>query len=422
MKSLLKRYMYFLLIAIFITSVLALPVSAQDIGVNVENGVKKEGVTVNRDNHSPTGYTATFVYKNETANSVQFYGQFQFANPGVDYPIENVPTYSPEEWTKEMFPLNMSTPYVKEMTKVEGTDFWTISMPLPSGGYPYSYIVDGVTIADPSNMPIANQDTGKQNLSMAYVPFDSKKQSFDYSYVLPKKGAKTGSVSFETYSTSGLLTTDQSLGIYLPHGYDPNRNEPYKVIYLSHGGGGNEADWFNTGSAANILDNLIAQKKTEPVIVVTMNNSVFGWDMAKITKNMMENIIPFMESNYHVSKDSNDRAFAGLSMGALTTTNIYYSNPTNFGYFGIFSGADARVDLSNYNLDDLRKPKLFVAAAWYDMAYHDVGFNSEINTLKFMSVLDANQIPYEFENVNGAHDWFTWPQLLNKFLTDVVWK
>lgn len=418
----LKRYMYLLFIAIFFTSALALPVSAQDIGVKVENGVEKEGVTVKRDHHSPTGYTATFVYKNATAHSVQFHGQFQFAKPNVDYPNENVTTYTPEQWTKEMFSLNLGTPYVKEMTKVEGTDFWTISMPLPSGGYPYSYIVDGETIADPSNMPIMNPNGGQQNLSMAYIPFDSKKQSFDYSYVLPKEGAKTGSVSFEKYSTNGLLTTDQPLGIYLPFGYDPKRNKPYKVIYLSHGGGGNESDWFNTGSAANILDNLIAQKKTEPVIVVTMNNSVFGWDMAKITKNLMENIIPYMESNYNVSTHSYDRAFAGLSMGALTTTNIYYSNPTDFGYFGILSGADARVDLSQYNLEDLRKPQLFVAAAWYDMAYHDVGFNSDINTLKFMSVLDDNNIPYKFENVNGAHDWFTWPQLLNKFLTDVIWK
>jgi hypothetical protein len=258
MKVELKKYVYLLFVAIFLTSMFAFTASAQNIGVQVENGVQKEGVTVKRDPHSPTGYTATFIYKNATANSVQFYGQFQFAKPDVPYPIENVPTFTPEQWTKDMFPLNMNTAYVKEMKKVEGTDFWTISMPLPSGGYPYSYIVDGITMADPSNMPIANPDTGKQNLSMAYIPFDSKKQSFDYSYVLPKKGAKTGNVSFETYSTNGLLTTDQSLGIYLPHSYNPNRSEPYKVIYLSHGGGGNEADWFNTGSAANILDNLIA--------------------------------------------------------------------------------------------------------------------------------------------------------------------
>lgn len=401
---------------------LAFPVSAQEIGVNVENGVKKEGVTIRPDNQSPTGFTATFVYKNSTAKSVQFQGNFQFAKANQSYPTENVTTYTPEQWTKDMFPLNSGAPYVKNMKKVEGTEYWTLSLPLPSGGYPYSYVVDGINIPDPANMPITNVNGGEQILSMAYIPFDSKKQSVDYSYVLPKNGAKKGSSFFVEYSTNGLLTENQPLGIYLPFGYDPNRTEPYKVIYLSHGGGGNESDWFNTGSATNILDNLIAAKKTEPVIVVTMDNSAFGWNFSNITKNVLENIIPYMESHYHVSDKAEDRAFAGLSMGALTTSNIYYSNPTDFGYFGIWSGAQANVDLSTLNINDLRSPKLFVGAGYYDMAYYDVGFNKDINTLKFLGQLDAYEIPYSSELVNGAHDWFTWPQLFKTFLEDEVWK
>ncbi|GFP74713.1 alpha/beta hydrolase-fold protein [Clostridium fungisolvens] len=411
----------FVLSLVFLMASFVVPARAQQIGVKTDTGIKKEGVTVRPDNNSPTGYTATFVYKNSTATKVEFYGQFTFARTGQDYPNTSVTSYTPYQWTKDMFPLT-SAVYQEAMTKVKGTDFWTISMPLPSGGYPYSYVVDGTKVADPANMPITNVNGGKQTLSMAYIPFDKQKQVTDYSYVLPKEGAKTGKVSFVKYSTKGLLTTDlQPLGIYLPFGYDANRTEPYKVIYLSHGGGGNESDWFNTGSAANIMDNLIAEKKTEPAIVVTMDNSAFGWNFVNINKNMMENIIPYMESHYNVSKNVKDRAFAGLSMGALTASNLYYAHPTDFGYFGIFSGANAALDLTK-NTDALRTPKLFVGAGCYDMAYYNLGFNSDKYTLKFLEMLDANSIPYQFQLANGAHDWFTWPQLFDTFAKNIVWK
>lgn len=100
------KSLYLFLITALLMSVLALPVCAQEIGVKVENGVKKEGVTIRPDQNSPTGFTATFVYKNATAKSVQFYGQFQFAKPNQQYPLTTVTTSTPEQWTKDMFPLN----------------------------------------------------------------------------------------------------------------------------------------------------------------------------------------------------------------------------------------------------------------------------------------------------------------------------
>ena len=95
------------------------------------------------------------------------------------------------------------------------------------------------------------------------------------------------------------------------------------------------------GAVPNIMDNLIADKEVAEAIVVTMDNTYFSWNYDDIKKNLMDNIIPYIEANYSVSTEAEDRAFCGLSMGGLTTTSIYATLSDQFGYLGIWSATDA---------------------------------------------------------------------------------
>ena len=385
------------------------------------------GVTVIADEESATGYSATFVYEDAEAESVTLVGGMAFfyddgtvaANPEV--------AYTPYEWKPDMVPSGDGG-FSTEMTKVEGTDYWTVEVPLPNGKYLYAYNVDNAekNISDPANVPMtAEVENGNAfDRSVFYVPYDSEKQAGykDWSFLMEREDEQKGSVSFVNYDD--LDGTARPLGVYLPYGYDENAEEPYKVLYLSHGGGGNETDWFYGGSANYIFDNLIAEGEVEPTIIVTMNNSVYEWDYDKIITNLTEYIVPYMEENYNVSADPSGKAFAGLSMGGMTTSHVYYDCADQFGYFGIFSGSDASIDLNSLDIDVLKKPFIMIGAGRYDMAYINDSYGQENDrtSLGLKDNFDEIGISYRFHVVDGSHDWFVWPQLLNIFAENYLWK
>ncbi|WP_040196796.1 alpha/beta hydrolase-fold protein [Candidatus Soleaferrea massiliensis] len=372
--------------------------------------VYQEGVTVQADKNSPTGYTATFVYKDASAQSVQLAGdQFYFYTEREGQSVK----HTPYEWTKEMFPAQLGQ-YTEDM-KQAGDGVWTLTMPLPSGSFTYKYIVDGEGKTDPANKPLVNTENGREaNHSVVYMPFDAEKQVDDRSVQLPRS-AQNGKVVFDTYLDG---STARPLAVYLPYGYDKDREEPYKVIYLSHGGGGHELDWMNDGCVPNIMDNLVAEGKTEPAIVVTMNNQDYDWDFADIIRNVMDNILPFVEENYNASSSPSDRAFAGLSMGGMTTAALYYAHPTAFDYFGIWSAGNTK-DINFDELKNLDYPTLMIGYGLYDMAYkNDIG---GISVVELLEKLDELGIAYGEYPVLGAHDWAAWPQLFTIFAEDILW-
>lgn len=385
------------------------------------------GVTVSADADSDTGYTAAFVYEDADAQTVSLVGGMAFfyddGSVGTDPEI----SYTPYEWKPDMVPSGDGG-FTTEMTKVEGTDYWTVEVPLPSGKYLYAYNVDGLesNISDPANVPLtADVENGNAfDRSVFYVPYDAEKQAGykDWSFLMERSDEQKGTVSFVNYED--LDGTQRPLGIYLPYGYDENTEEPYRVLYLSHGGGGNETDWFYGGSANYIFDNLIADDEVLPTIIVTMNNSVYEWDYDRIITNLMDYIIPYMEENYPVSDQPSDRAFAGLSMGGMTASHVYYDCADQFGYFGIFSGSDAAIDTSVSDLETLKKPFVMIGAGKFDMAYVNDSYGQEGDrtSLGFKENMTEAGISYRFHEVDGAHDWFVWPQLLNLFAENYLWR
>ena len=214
-----------------------------------------------------------------------------------------------------------------------------MQVPLSSGAFVYNFRVirrktvnQFARLDDPSNPTMVNGATGIRSLSsMVYVPYDANKQGTsqwsDRSVEMPQAdSSKRGKV--ETVSYTGADGTQHGLAVYLPAGYSADRAEPYKVLYLSHGTSGdiygNELRWMNEGDVANITDNLIAEGKTEPFVVVTMNNQQYSqgpgnsgpnWNYTEIERDQIDYIMPYVESRYNVSKEAKGRAYAGLSMG-----------------------------------------------------------------------------------------------------------
>ena len=205
--------------------------------------------------------------------------------------VENDPKYPPALYEDGMDSIGGL--YYRELTLNEATGIYSTEMKLPAGMYCYSFIInaevgepstdpraswsnflmdDGKmhnftdpqmafkSIPDPKNPPSAPTPTGPQRNSELFVGSVS-----DYPWIPAERGEK-GTVTYTSYKD--INGADQFLGVYLPPNY--NCFEEYPVIYVSHGGGGNEADWFSQGGIANIMDNLIAQRKTEEAILVTM--------------------------------------------------------------------------------------------------------------------------------------------------------
>ena len=388
-----------------------------------------EGVTVEADDSSPTGYTATFVYRyamTTTPPSLVLYSDCFMLftlDEGTDHP------YEPEEYAPGMYPGGGSGTYtIYRELEYTGNDLWTVRIPLSSGAYVYNYQItdeNGATtnrLDDPANPTLINTATGIKSLSsMVYVPYNADKQGTgewkDRSVELPRTDGQTGAV--ETVAYTGADGDTRGLAIYLPYGYDPDRTEPYKVLYMTHGNSGdtrgNELRWMNEGCAANITDNLIADGKIEPFVVVTMNNQDFGWNYARIENDQFNYIMPFVEANYNVSDQPEGRAYAGLSMGGLTTNRMYFNHADEFDYFGIWSYACTGTELNNINqYDNLDSPALMLGAGMWDFGLAPV--NGLAAKLDEIGIENDNII------VPGAHDWEVWQLLYASFAENYLWK
>jgi enterochelin esterase-like enzyme len=128
-------------------------------------------------------------------------------------------------------------------------------------------------------------------------------------------------------------------------GYDANRAEPYKVVYLAHGIFGDETDFMIPVNVPNILDNMTAKGEIEPTVVVTMGNNFTGtslgfgsYNQTNAANNLVEVILPFIEESYNVSTERSGRAYGGLSFGGMTGGIVIRNFPSTFGFYGYFSG------------------------------------------------------------------------------------
>jgi len=367
------------------------------------------GPHVIADPDSPTGFTGHFVYYNPTATSVRFVADIllrDWENP------TNTTVYQPQQYRPGL--MRGAGAYDVQMTNA-GNGYWVTDVPLAAGVNQYWFYVNNNTslwVADPANSPIFAPDglTGnaRRAFNAVYVPYDPEKQNYaplaERVIANPRPDSAKGTWS---YVPIQIGTATRTMGVYLPPGYDPNRAEPYKTIYMQHGSGQDQSDWMNIGSVPIIMDNLLQDGLTEPAVVVTTNSQYMG---ASPYNNLTNIIVPFVESHYNVSTNRMDRAFAGLSAGALTTIKIINNNPLRFGYYGVYSfGANI-----NRNVANLKQAYIHIGCGVWD----------NLNLCPTQAALNnlngfAN---YRYTLLAGGHDFNTWPQLFATFARDYVWQ
>ncbi|MBV9336021.1 MAG: hypothetical protein JO243_09020 [Solirubrobacterales bacterium] len=218
---------------------------------------------------------------------------------------------------------------------------WYITVEPPAGAnwYGYNFTVDGAHVADPDNRDIWTGTPGSFSSigawSMVMVPGDA-------SQYMANTNVPHGAVATVNYYST-LGQTERRMTVYTPPNY--NSNDGYPVLYLMHGAGGNDTDWVVNMRANFILDNLIAQHKVKPMIVVMPDTNVgtSGGLNASVTadqfiqQELLGTIVPYIEHNYRTLPGSRNRALAGLSAGSFHTRDGLFTNPTDFSYYGLFS-------------------------------------------------------------------------------------
>ena len=215
---------------------------------------------------------------------------------------------------------------------------WSLTTdPLEPNYYTYALVVDGTSVSDPANRQAQTSFGSFQ--SMFVVPGPDP--------WFPAAGIPRGVIGRHAFRSS-VANDERHFFVYTPPGYDPRRSRQYPVLYLLHGLGDDAERWMNGGAANVVMDNLIAQGKAVPMVVVTtlgygVNNGPAGAmapeNITGYTKILLSEVIPAVERTYNVSRNRDDRAIAGLSMGGAETLYTALNNLDKFGWIASFSGA-----------------------------------------------------------------------------------
>ena len=205
----------------------------------------------------------------------------------------------------------------------DSNGIWRVTYgPIEPDIYPYAFKVDGVTVSDPANVDIFPNERFKASLVdiPGSVPLDHAIRDVPH-----------GNVHYVYYS-SGILDTIRRMLIYTPPGFEANGDRQYPVLYLIHGGSDTEETWYKVGRANFIADNLIADGEAEPMLIVMPYGNVRPAPMADFTRDVVEEVLPYIEANYPVVADAAHRAVAGFSVGGGQTLNIGLTNTDKFAY------------------------------------------------------------------------------------------
>ncbi|MCB0126365.1 MAG: hypothetical protein KDE58_29105 [Caldilineaceae bacterium] len=315
------------------------------------------------------------------------------------------------------------------MKKKDATLYEVKVGPLPSDMYEYEFIIDGVPALDPRNRAVTHDGAWIQNRLL--IP---GKQADLYDVHSVPHGDVTA-----VWYPSPTLGQDRRMNIYTPPGYH-NHDWQYPVLYLLHGGGGDEDVWLSRGRVNYILDNLIAAGDAQPMIVV-MPNGYPNYAGAPLHRprsadqtpginpmisglfeaSLINDIVPYIETHYRVKADAEHRAISGFSMGGYHTQMVTNSNPGVFSYIGVmsmglFSGLPG-VEVAysrDQHLNQLTalkesRPRLY----WIGMGTEDFLYKG---IAPLLELYDEAGLTYLYRENAGYHDWNSWRLYLTEFV------
>jgi enterochelin esterase-like enzyme len=309
-----------------------------------------------------------------------------------------------------------------------GDTIWTYTATaLSSDLHIYYYLVDGLRCTDPNNVYLIRDVASVFNV---FITGNGQSDLYKVNKVAH------GTVARRWYNSPGLNLM-RRITIYTPPGYE-NCKSKYPVLYLLHGMGGDEEAWIALGRTSQILDNLIAQGKATPMIVVMTNGNAVqeaapGESSLGLYKPIMflpgsmdgkfeetfPDVIKFVESNYRVKSRKTDRAIAGLSMGGFHSLHISRVYPNTFDYIGLFSAAilpNNKTTSKVYdNFDETLKKqkengyKLY----WIGMGKSDFLYKAGV---EYRAKLDSIGMKYTYRESEGGHVWSNWRLYLSEFV------
>ena len=353
--------------------------------------------------------TVTFRLKAPKAVRVQITGDF--------LPKQKVKTPQGE----------FEVPGVTDLTEgKEGVWEFTTPEALQPELYSYSFIVDGLRMMDPANVYMIRDVATVTNV---FIIGGGRADLYKVNAV------PHGTVSRMWYH-SPSLNMDRRLTVYTPAGYETS-GKRYPVFYLLHGAGGDEEAWIALGRTSQILDNLIAQGKAKPMIVVMTNGNAaqeaapgesslgFTAPSMQLPKTMegsfetaFPDVVKFVDQRFRTIKSKSGRAIAGLSMGGYHSLHISKQYPDMFNYVGLFSAAimaDKSVKSPIY--DDMesklatqfaKKPALY----WIGIGKTDFLYKANED---YRKMLDEKGYKYTYYETGEGHIWKNWRIYLTEF-------
>ena len=303
------------------------------------------------------------------------------------------------------------------MTK-DTAGLWSVTIgPLAPEIYNYNFTIDGVKTIDPGNPEVKSGSTPSTIMSILEVKGDTP--AFYDAQPVPHGEIQT--LWYESKSLGSI----RRVTVYTPPDYAANANRRYPVLYLFHGANADETAWTRLGRVNLILDNLLAEGKIKPFLVVMPfgypappwppANGGFGPVTEGFERDLTGDVIPLIESHYRVIADREHRAIAGLSMGGLESLTIGLNHLELFSYVGGFSAAvrppDFAKSFSAFTADpQAANAKLHLL--WIGCGTDDSLFSA---AQSFSAFLDSAQIKHTFYSMPGAHTWMVWRHFLVQF-------
>jgi enterochelin esterase family protein len=307
------------------------------------------------------------------------------------------------QWTREPLAL----------TKGEG-GVWSGTTEVPAGVWEYSFQVDGLNVLDPLNPAFKPQrETGKSIVQIPGTP----PNPWDWQEV------PHGTVHQHQYNSKALGRT-RELWVYTPPGYEAAADRRYPLLVLQHGSGDSHATWVMHGKAHWILDNLIAAKKAQPMIVVMLDGHPLGTvsreapppqrgaAMDAFRRELFEDGLPLAESLYRTKPGAENRAICGLSMGGGQSLTVGLGNLDRFAWVGAFSAAPPSAEVSQAVLADPAAVNGKLKLLWIGCGQDD--FLKSRNE-EFVAALKSKEIRHQWELTAGDHSWPVWRRYLAEF-------
>lgn len=295
-----------------------------------------------------------------------------------------------------------------EMTRGDN-NIWSVTVPpIEPGVWEYSFQVDGLTMIDPGNPAIKPMRSPRT--SILHLP-GQPPSIHDFREV------PHGVVHGHTYLSKSLGRL-RDLAVYTPPGYNTQPEAKFPTLYLQHGSGDNQATWTVHGKAHWILDNLIAEDKAVPMVIVMMDGHAAprgprGKNTEFFERDLLKDVMPFVEANYRVKAEAASRGIVGLSMGGGQSLTIGLNHTDVFGWVGGFSSSCPQADGIRKAIGDVDATNGNLKLLWIACGKDDFLLKRNED---FIRLLKENKIRNQWLLTEGNHSWPVWRGYLSDFL------